>query len=181
MCVGHSIGSTQKLSGAWTRKRPLEIPSIGWDDVYGIMSSHPFACLAAASSFGSKYYTNLLRTMWSLILGTGTIENVSRALARKNVEAIMRTSPIPYIREAVLCGTLFESQDSTGFVCGVDTKFFVDHTEPLEALSVVRGICEWPLGDLLHGREYLLLLPSKYSRSRSRSSGRPEKGTVSGR
>lgn len=25
------------------------------DDIYGIMSSHPVACLAAASSFGSKY------------------------------------------------------------------------------------------------------------------------------
>lgn len=25
------------------------------DDIYGIMSSHPLACLAAASSFGSKY------------------------------------------------------------------------------------------------------------------------------
>lgn len=29
------------------------------DDIYGIMSSHPAACLAAAKSFGSKYNPNL--------------------------------------------------------------------------------------------------------------------------
>lgn len=82
----------------------------------------------------------------------------------------MKVSPIPYIRDAKLCGSLFDPGDSTGLVCGVDTGFFVDHEEPLDALERVKGIWEWPLGDLLDGHEYLLVLPAKQRRSRSRSS-----------
>ncbi|OAX84477.1 hypothetical protein ACJ72_01148 [Emergomyces africanus] len=55
------------------------------DDIFGIMSSHPVACLAAASSFG-----------------TG-IERVLLDFARENAQAIMKTSPIPYIRDARHC------------------------------------------------------------------------------
>lgn len=38
------------------------------------------------------------------------------------------------------------------------TEFYVDHTEPLEALEVFkkRG---WCLGELLDGHEYLVILP----------------------
>ncbi|PGH30953.1 hypothetical protein GX50_06263 [[Emmonsia] crescens] len=55
------------------------------DDIYGIMSSHPVACLAAASSFGMG------------------IERVPLDFARENTETIMKASPIPYIREARQC------------------------------------------------------------------------------
>lgn len=101
--------------------------------------------------------------------------------ARENAEAIMKASPIPYIRKARQCGTLFKTKDSTGLVCGVDTGFFVDHEEPLEALEIVRQIWQWPLGDLVDGHEYLLILPGKRRRSRSRSSFKPESDAVSGR
>ncbi len=80
----------------------------------------------------------------------------------------MASSPIPYIREAELCGHLFDSE-SEGIVSGVNTHFLVDHEEPLEALSLVREIWEWPLGDLPDGHEYLLILPARSRRSRSRS------------
>ncbi|EEP82640.1 predicted protein [Uncinocarpus reesii 1704] len=114
------------------------------DDVYGIMSSHPFACLAAARS-----------------LGMG-IEKVPLNFIKDNAEAILKASPVPYIGEAKLRGTLFEGSSSTGLVCGVDTGFFVDHKEPLEALEIVRETRQWPLGNLLDGHEYLLVLQSKH-------------------
>lgn len=54
-------------------------------------------------------------------------------------------------------------------VSGVDTNFFVDHEEPLEALKDVRKELDWPLGDLPDGSEFLILMPGFQRRSRSRS------------
>lgn len=100
--------------------------------------------------------------------------------AKDNAEAIMKASPIPYIREAKLYGTLFEQDDTTGLVCGVNTGFFVDHEEPLDALMTIRETQEWPLGDLPDGHEYLLLLPAKQRRSRSRSLSKTGRDVVPG-
>ncbi|OJD21471.1 hypothetical protein ACJ73_07186 [Blastomyces percursus] len=122
------------------------------DDMYGIMSSHPAACMAAASSYGMG------------------IEKVPLGLIEGNAKAVIEASPIPYIRNAKLCGTLFNPEDSTGLICGVNTGFFVDHEEPLEVLETVRQNWQWPLGNLPDGHEYLLILPGKHRRSRSSSS-----------
>ena len=92
-----------------------------------------------------------------------------REFIAAKADSIMRASPIPYISGAKLCGVLFEPEDSTGLVSGVNTGFFVDHEEPLEALAIVRDIWEWPLGDLPDGHEFLLIVPGKQRRSRSRS------------
>lgn len=81
----------------------------------------------------------------------------------------MSSSPIPYVKDAKPCGSLFGPSDASGLVSGVDTQFFVDHTEPLEALDEVRKQWDWPLGALPDGQEYLLILPGKPRRSRSRS------------
>ncbi|KAJ5938388.1 hypothetical protein N7466_001522 [Penicillium verhagenii] len=121
------------------------------DHIYGVMSSHPAACLAAAKVFGR------------------TIEKVDLDFIGKIASEVMSTSPIPYIRAAELCGTVFDANDSSGIVSGVNTKFFVDHTEPLEALAIVKDEWQWPLGKLLDGHEYLLILPAKQRRSRSTS------------
>jgi hypothetical protein len=91
----------------------------------------------------------------------------------------MEASPIPYIKNAKLCGTLFSPQDSTSIVSGVDTDFFVDHEEPLDALTMVRQYWEWPLGDLPDGHEFLLVLRGKSRRSRSASSTRVVSQTAS--
>lgn len=80
----------------------------------------------------------------------------------------MEASPISYIRDSALRGSLFDNEDSTGLVSGVDTKFFVDHGEPLEVLNEVRGLWDWPLGELLDGHEYLLIIQGRRRRSRSR-------------
>jgi hypothetical protein len=84
----------------------------------------------------------------------------------------MQVSPVAYIRAAKLRGELFEAEDTKdtkGLLASVDTRFFVDHAEPLEALGCARESMEWPLGELLDGHEFVLILEAK-RRSRSRSS-----------
>lgn len=122
------------------------------DDVYGIMSSHPAACLAASRAYKSPIDTALLEFM------------------KDNAESIIKASPVGYIRDAKLRGRLFDSKDASGLVSSVNTRFFVDHGEPLEALAWVRETMEWALGELLDGHEFILILQAK-RRSRS-SSGR---------
>lgn len=89
----------------------------------------------------------------------------------------MKTSPIPYIQEAKLCGTLFKHEDLTGLFCGVDTGFFVDHKEPLEALEWVQQSWQWPLGNLPDGHEFLLVLQNKRHRPKS---PKPASDAISG-
>lgn len=95
------------------------------------------------------------------------IERVSLGLIKEHGKAVMEASPVSYIREARLRGTLFDAEDSAGLVCGANTEFFVDHDEPLKALNRVREARQWPLGSLPEGHEYLLILPGKRRRSAS--------------
>ncbi|KAF2841088.1 hypothetical protein M501DRAFT_1002195 [Patellaria atrata CBS 101060] len=124
------------------------------NDIYGLMSSHPAACLAALKAFGHSFNT------------------VSLEFMKKYAESIMKVSPVTYVRDAKLRGSLFDSKDTNGLVSSVDTGFFVDHEEPLEALALVRESMEWPLGELLDGHEFILILQAR-RRSRSRSSSAP--------
>ncbi|KAI3131916.1 hypothetical protein CBS147309_191 [Penicillium roqueforti] len=114
-------------------------------DLQGVMSSHPAACLAAVKAFDR------------------TIEKVDLDFIAKNANETMSTSPVPYIRDAERCGIIFDGKDTTGIVSGVNTKFFVDHKEPLKALAVVEKKWDWPLGKLPEGYEYLLILPASAS------------------
>jgi hypothetical protein len=124
------------------------------DDVYGLMSSHPAACLAAAKAFGSH------------------INYIPLEFIKENAGSIMKASPIRYIREAKLRGSLFDPEDSSGLVSSVDTGFFVDHEEPLSALTWLRQSTDWPLGELLDGVEFILVLEARRRRSRSPSLSR---------
>lgn len=96
------------------------------------------------------------------------IERVSVDFIQNHAEAILAMSPISYIKEAKLAGSLF-GQAPISMVSGVNTNFFVDHAEPLEALRYVREELDWPLGDLPDGCEFLVLLRKPKRRSRSRS------------
>ncbi|TWU71603.1 hypothetical protein ED733_003298 [Metarhizium rileyi] len=125
------------------------------DDIYGILSSHPFACAAAAATFGST-----------------AIEHVSLDFIGEHSRAIMEKSPIQYVKEAVVRGTLFNQEDSSGLISGVDTGFFVDHEEPLQALQQVRDNHSWPLGTLPDGHEYLLIVCAKKRGQASSYGGR---------
>jgi hypothetical protein len=88
---------------------------------------------------------------------------------KDNARSIMEASPVDYVRNAKLRGRLFDTEDTSGLVSSVDSGFFVDHDEPLEALAWVRESMDWPLGELLDGHEFILILDSR-RRSRSRSS-----------
>ncbi|KAF9252606.1 hypothetical protein DTO027I6_3049 [Penicillium roqueforti] len=123
----------------------LRILRTDHDTIYGVMSSHPAACLAAVKAFDR------------------TIEKVDLDFIAKNANETMSTSPVPYIRDAERCGIIFDGKDTTGIVSGVNTKFFVDHEEPLKALAVVEKKWDWPLGKLPEGYEYLLILPASAS------------------
>ena len=87
----------------------------------------------------------------------------------------MEASPVGYIKDAKLRGHVFSPGDTSGLVSCVDTGFFVDHAEPLEALELVREELDWPLGELLDGHEFLLILEARRrARSRFLSASRPQ-------
>lgn len=97
----------------------------------------------------------------------GSIGAISLNFAKEHAEAIMKVSPVRYVANAKLCGTLFNNNDTSGMISGVDTGFYVDHEEPLEALQWLRQFMEWPLGDLLDGHEFLLVIPARRIKSRA--------------
>lgn len=121
------------------------------DDVYGVASSHAAGCITLANVFGNGF------------------KNLDLDFIRDNASGILASSPIDYLKTAKLSGSLFNKLDNSGLVCGVDTNFFVDHTEPLEALEHVRKFREWPLGDLPDGCEFLVIVPAKKSTTGGRS------------
>lgn len=89
---------------------------------------------------------------------------------RDNADAIINASPIDYVKNAELYGSLFDSENTSGAISSVNTKFFVDHTETLQALEWVREGRNWPLGELVDGYEFLFFIPNtRRGRSRSRS------------
>lgn len=143
------------------------------DDIYGLMSSHPAACLAAAKAFGSKrifiFGVNLILNM------IGSINTIRLDFIKEHAEEIMKASPIRYVKDAKLRGSVFNPEDASGLVSSVDTGFWVDHTEPIEALAWARDMVDWPLGELHDGHEFLLVLKvRRRTRSRSRSTSRPK-------
>jgi hypothetical protein len=143
------------------------------DDIYGLMSSHPAACLAAAKAFRSKRIS--ISPLGPILIITGSVNTVRLDFIKENAEAIMKTSPIRYVKNAKLCGSLFNPEDASGLVSAVNTDFWVDHTEPLEALAWARDVGDWPLGELHDGHEFILVLEARRrTQPRSRSTLRPK-------
>jgi hypothetical protein len=54
---------------------------------------------------------------------------------------------------------LFKDNCISGAVSCMYTEFYVDHTEPLEALDIFKQNRGWCLGELLDGHEFLVILP----------------------
>jgi hypothetical protein len=73
-----------------------------------------------------------------------------------NIRPILTSTPVEYLKTAELRGKLFEEEPrEPGTICCIDTSFYVDHTEPLEALMEFN---DWPLGELPEGHEFLILV-----------------------
>lgn len=90
---------------------------------------------------------------------------IDEAYVAQNASSIMLTSPVPYVRDAKLHGSVFGDKtyaDEIQTECCADTGFYVDHTEPLQAQDVVRSYRDWPLGDLPEGHEFLVLVEAKH-------------------
>ncbi|KAL9117750.1 MAG: hypothetical protein Q9187_005709 [Circinaria calcarea] len=121
-----------------------------YNNKIGLMSSHPAACVAAVKAFGSS------------------IDTIRLDFIEEYAKGIMKASLIRYIKDAKLRGSLFDPENASGLVSSVDTGFWVDHTEPLEALAWVRDMVDWPLGDLHDGHEFLLVLEVRH-RTRPKS------------
>ena len=101
---------------------------------------------------------------WLLNQGTGGINAIRQDFVRELARPIMNASPIAYVRDAQLAGSLFQADDTSGLISAVQTNFFVDHVEPLEALGWVQKERDWPLGNLLDGYEFLLILERRRRR-----------------
>jgi hypothetical protein len=139
------------------------------DDIFGVMSSHAAACLAAVKIYGSECNANN-NVINSGLIAVDGITNVDLSFIRDNATAIMAQAPIEYIKNAKPHGSLFSPAEDDGSVSSADTAFFVDHAEPLEALQRVQENINWPLGDLIEGHEFLLIIKAKpRHRSKTRS------------
>jgi hypothetical protein len=98
------------------------------------------------------------------------MDNVKLEVVKEFAAPVLVSAPVPYIRDAKLRGSLFGEVDD-GTVSSVFTDFYVDHTEPLEALMEVqkRGTV-WPFGELLEGHEFLLIIKPQSRRDDQHSS-----------
>ena len=140
------------------------------DDIYGLASSHVAACLAAQRAFGGEL--TLQFTPIILMLTVADTGTVPLDFIKENADDILKSSPVPYIHDAKLRGYLFDPNCTKNLVSCIDTNFFTNHSKPLEALDFVRETRDWPLGDLLEGHEFLLILPvRRRTRSLSLSTG----------
>lgn len=114
------------------------------EEAVGILSSHPFAISAVLRVFDRG------------------LDDVDLEITKKHAAAVMKSCPVGYVQSAELRGTLFGPSDNDdGALSCADTKFWVDHGEPLEALETIRskGIV-WPLGELPDGHEFVILVKS---------------------
>ena len=90
------------------------------------------------------------------------MEHLDLAFIRQHSKRILAASPVRYIRTARLRGTLFGEDDDPTVVSLADTQYFVDHAEPRAALEQWKAKMsgsEWPLGRLLQGHEYFVVVP----------------------
>jgi len=119
---------------------------------FGILSSHPFAILAVLRVYG------------------GGPDNVNLKMMKLHARKVMDSCPVGYVKEAKLRGTLFGGDDEDGSVSCADTRFWVDHEEPLEALRILRERgTVWQFGDLLDGHEFIVLVKGKGANQREGS------------
>ena len=88
-----------------------------------------------------------------------SIQSIDTSFCCENEKAILTTSPVQYVKNMELHGSLFEDKVMSGAVTSVFTTFYVDHSEPLTSLAEYKTRNQWLLGDLLEGHEFFIILP----------------------
>lgn len=145
------------------------------DEIFGIMSSHPAALIAISKACGSRcpsvarLGTGILTLMTAFSFPHAQLDFMQACASE-----VMAGSQIAYVQTAKLCGSLFQpddtvTDDGSSLVSGVDTDFFVNHEEPLDALAWLQDQGLWQLGRLPDGVEFLLIFETPRRRSRSLS------------
>ena len=76
----------------------------------------------------------------------------------QNATKILERTPIEYLKDVRLVGSLFDKNCTTEAVSCADTHFYVDHKEPLAALDAFKAARGWCLGELLEGHEFLIII-----------------------
>jgi len=90
------------------------------------------------------------------------IQRVDLNFIKSHAAIVLETTPVNYLKSAQLRGSLFEEDPiDPSAISSVFTQFYVSHEEPLEALNEYRSI--WPLGELLDGHEFFLLVRAQSS------------------
>lgn len=87
------------------------------------------------------------------------VTSIDLDFIRDHAENILKDTTVGYLKLAKLRGSLFQKDYDPGVVSSVFTEFFVNHEEPLAALSMFKEKGGWSLGELLDGHEYLVILP----------------------
>lgn len=143
--LDHSARSPSRISRGGLAQCLLNTLRNDEDGIYGIISSHPAACMAAAKSFGSTCICPRSSAVNGTLTVPGHLSTTRLEFMKGHAEEIMKASPIRYVRDAKLRGNLFDPEDDSGLVSSVDTGFWIDHREPLEALARAREAIDWPL------------------------------------
>lgn len=102
-----------------------------------------------------------------MLITTDGIKNVQLEIIRKHGKAVVEACPIEAFGETTPKGSLFEGEVLDGTVSSIDPRFFVDHREPLQVLEKCKARAEWPLGALLDGYEFFLIVKAKEESSHS--------------
>jgi hypothetical protein len=89
------------------------------------------------------------------------MSHLDLSFIKAHTSDILKESPVEYLAKAQLRGRLFEETSSDDAVISqVFTEWYVDHREPLEALQKYQADHgEWPLGKLLDGHEFWIVVP----------------------
>jgi hypothetical protein len=121
--------------------------------VVGVASSHPHGILALKKASMSLFDEEFIKI---------------------HVERLTKICNIKYLLNKPLVGTLFQPTDS-GLQeeqprVQINTAFYTDHTEPLDALTKLPRDVEWPLGPLLEGHEFVVVFHVRSNRMRNTDS-----------
>ena len=123
-------------------------------DFVGVLSSHPFTICAVLRVFGRGIEALPSRQDWEH--QREPLRKTHSPLRPAECAPMMQASPVDYVRTAKIHPTLLVA----------DTKFFVDHAVPDEAVRRITYAMnkqlhepwQWPFGSLPEGHEYLCLL-----------------------
>lgn len=86
------------------------------------------------------------------------IKEIDTNFISQHAQEILSVTPVEYLKDLELRGKLFENGSSDIVSC-LNTKFYVDHNEPLKVLKVFKDSGAWCLGNLLDGHEFLIIVP----------------------